>query len=92
MIWRALVVEIIRALWHNGLHRQNKTLQQIHEQWFPFWVEWKTAATMEDVDRQVEELTQPAKVESPIFSEDVNGETPLGGKIELNSPWNENND
>ena len=40
MIWKALTVEIIRILWDRGLYRQNKLLQQIHENWFEFWVEW----------------------------------------------------
>lgn len=42
---------------------------------------------MQDVDRQVEELAQPSGVDKPIFSEELEGETPLGGMMELRAPW-----
>ena len=42
---------------------------------------------MQDVDRQTAELTPPAEVDKPIFTEESEGETPLGGKMELRAPW-----
>ena len=92
MIWKALTVEIIRLLWDRGLHRQNKILQQIHEEWFSFWVEWKTSITMKDVDRQIEELFLESEVDPPVFSEELEGETPLGGKLWLRAPWLDEDD
>ncbi len=92
MIWKALTVEIIRVLWDKGLHRQNKILQQIHDNWFSFWVEWKTSITMKDVDRQIEELFLESDVDPPVFSEELEGETPLGGKLELRAPWLDEDD
>jgi len=88
MIWKALVVEIIRSLWDEGLYRQNPTLKRIHDEWFSFWVEWKTEVTMQDVDRQIEELVEPAEVDAPVFWEEE-GNTPLGGKMGLRAPWHE---
>ncbi len=92
MIWKALTVEIIHILWDRGLHRQNKILQQIHEEWFSFWVEWKTSITMKDVDRQIEELFLESEVDPPVFSEELEGETPLGGKLGLRAPWLDEDD
>jgi len=92
MIWKALTVEIIKLLWDRGLYRQNKLLQQIHENWFEFWVEWKTELTMKDVDKQIEEMFLESEVDPPVFSEELEGETPLGGKLELRAPWLDEDD
>ena len=92
MIWKALTVEIIKLLWDRGLYRQNKLLQQIHENWFEFWVEWKTELTMKDVDKQIEEMFLESEVDPPVFTEELEGETPLGGKLELRAPWLDEDD
>jgi hypothetical protein len=92
MTWKALTVEIIRLLWDKGLYKQNKLLQQIHENWFKFWVEWKTELTMRDVDKQIEEMFLEPEVDPPVFSEELEGETPLGGKLELRAPWLDEDD
>lgn len=91
MIWKALVVEIIRILWGGGHYRHNKVLQQVHENWFPFWVEWKTGVTMKDVDRQIEQMFEESEVDPPIYWEEE-GEGPLGGNMGLQAPWYEDND
>jgi hypothetical protein len=90
MTWKALTVEIIRITWSAGHHRQNKLLQQIHENWFEFWVEWKTELTMKDVDKQIEEMFLESEVDPPIFTEEE-GETPLG-KMSLRAPWLDEDD
>lgn len=87
MIWKALVVEFIRLLWDEGLYRQNSVLKKLHDEYFSFWVEWKTETTMKDMDRQIEELVKPAEVDAPIFWEEEEGDTPLGGKMGLRAPW-----
>jgi len=93
MYWKALTVEIIRILWDGGHQRHNKLLKQVHENWFSFWVEWKTSLTMKDVDRQIQEMFKESKVDLPVFSEETEGETLLGGRLELRAPWlDENND
>lgn len=92
MIWKALVVEVIRILWGGGHYRQNKVLQQVHENWLPFWVEWKTELTMKGVDRQIEEMFLESEIEPPVFSEEEEGKTPLGGKLELRAPWLDDED
>lgn len=87
MNWQGLAVEIIRILWDHGYYRQNPWLQRIHEYWFDYWVQFKTDATMADVDRQIEELREPSGVDAPIYTETVEGDTPLGGEMRLSAPW-----
>lgn len=92
MIWQVLVVEIIRSLWDKGLYRTHPVLKRMHDEWFPIWVEWKTKATMKEVDKQIEEIAQPTEVEAPVFWEEE-GDTRLGGKMGLRAPWlDEDND
>jgi hypothetical protein len=83
----AFLVEVIRILWDKGLYRQNKWLQMIHDEWFEVWTIWRTGITMKDVDRQIEEMFHESEVDPPVFSEELEGETPLGGKMELRAPW-----
>lgn len=83
----ALVVEVIRDLWDRGLYRQNPTLKRIHDHWFDVWVSWRTDLTMKDVDRQIEEIREPSGVDKPIFIEEADGETLLGGPMEIKAPW-----
>lgn len=81
MIWEGLVVEIIRILWDHGLYQDNPWLQRIHATWFHHWVDYKTGITMADVNRQIEEMSKDPEVASPIYWEEEEGETPLGGPI-----------
>lgn len=77
----ALVVEIIRALWDKGLYRDNKWLRLCHSNWLHHWIDWRTSLTMEDVDQQAKELTPEPKVVKPLYWEEEEGETPLGGPM-----------
>lgn len=89
----AFLVEVTRILWDRGLYRQNKWLIRIHEEWFDVWTIWRTHLTMKDVDRQVEKLLETSQVDEPTFTETLEGETPLGGMMELKAPWlNETDD
>mgnify|MGYP001442539494 CR=1 FL=1 len=63
-----------------------------HETWFSYWVDYRTCLTMQDVDKQIEELVLPTEVDKPVFSEELEGETPLGGSMNLTAPWHENDD
>jgi uncharacterized protein YijF (DUF1287 family) len=95
VIWKALAVEVIRQLWDRGLYRQNKVLQQIHANWFTFWVEWKTQKTIENVDRQVAEIQEQWAKEDPkpvIIEHEPDGSNAqelLGGTMEIKAPWYE---
>ena len=42
---------------------------------------------MQDVDLQIEEMLLESKIEPPVFSEEIEGETLLGGRMELRAPW-----
>jgi len=93
VIWEGLTVEIIKVIWDHGYFVDNKWLQMIHNNWWCHWIAYKTNVTMEDVDRQIEDLVQAAEVDEPIFWEDAEGETPLGGNMGLRAPWlDEEND
>lgn len=84
MDWRALLVEIIRRLWDRGLYWNNPWLQRIHDNYFEIWTQWRTDITMKDVDRQIAELNpEPVKMVEPVFTETLEGETPLGGEMRL---------
>jgi len=86
------VVDIIRRLWDHGLYKDNKWLKMCHQNWFNYWVEYRTCLTMQDVDTQIEELRKPSGVDKPIFTESQEGETPLGGEMRLRAPWLDEND
>ena len=85
--YRGLVVDVIRELWDRGFYKDNKWLNMCHEAWFPYWVDYRTCLTMQDVDKQIEELVLPTEVDKPVFSEELEGETLLGGRMELRAPW-----
>jgi hypothetical protein len=87
VIWRALVVEIIRILWDQGLYRQNPWLISVHKEWFGDWAEWKTQQTMKSVDRQIEKINKTYPKEEPLFTEETSGKTPLGGFMQVKAPW-----
>lgn len=81
---QALVVDIIRSLWHNGRYRNNKWLQQIHDEWFQAWVDVKTAITMADLDQQVEDLFYEWEDDDLWdFLDEQVGDTPLGGELRV---------
>ena len=88
---QAYVVEIIRRLWDEGENRDNKWLKMVHDNWFDVWVKWKTDLTMRNVDRQAEELVDQWDVAESaydyVFSENLKGETPLGGEMRVVAPW-----
>ena len=87
---QALAVDIIRRLWDHGKFHNNPWLQRIHDTWFHHWVDVKTANTMADVDRQVEELHETWSQQDDDrfqYSETLEGETPLGGEMRLRAPW-----
>ena len=77
----AFLVEVIRQFWDRGLYRNNKILSRCHDEWFWAWVEMKTQNTMRSVDRQIEELAQEPELVKPLYWEDKEGETPLGGTL-----------
>ena len=86
MIWEGLAVEIIKIFWSHGYFVDNRWLQMIHDNWWCHWVAYKTKVTLQDVDKQIEDLIQEAEVDKPVFWEEE-GDTPLGGKMGLRAPW-----
>jgi len=86
------VVDVIRRLQDRGFYRDNKWLNMCHEAWFSYWVDYRTCLTMQDVNEQVKELVLPTEVDKPVFSEELEGETPLGGSMNLTAPWHDNDD
>lgn len=84
---KGLTVEIIRLFWDHGYYRNNPWLQRIHDNWHPFWVDYKTGITMAAVDKQVEEMFLESEIDPPVFTEEIEGETFLGGKLELRAHW-----
>ncbi len=58
----AITYEIVRVLIDGGiLSKSNRIVAQILEHCFQDWVQWKTESTMQDVDRQVEEIKETWK-------------------------------
>jgi hypothetical protein len=90
---QALTVDVIRRLWDSGQYRQNKWCKAIVEQWFFVWVEWKTDLTMRDVDQMAEQIfddwydDKPDLVDDYLYTEVIEGETPLGGEMRLTARW-----
>ena len=78
---QAVVVDIIRRLWDRGLYRDNKWLKMIHENWISHWIDVKTAVTMRSVDAQAADLTPEPEIIKPVYWEETEGETPLGGPL-----------
>jgi hypothetical protein len=89
--YRGLIVDVIRQLWDDGFYVNNKWLKMCHEAWFSYWVDYRTCLTMQDVDQQIEELFTEPEVDPPVFTEELEGETPLGGKMRLRAPWSDEN-
>lgn len=78
---KALVVEVIRLLWDRGLYRDNKWLRLCYDNWLHHWIDWRTSLTMREVDDQVKELTPVPQIVKPLYWEEEEGETPLGGPM-----------
>ena len=78
---QAVVVDIIRRLWDRGLYRDNKWLKMIHENWIGHWIDVKTAVTMRSVDAQAADLTPEPEIIKPVYWEETEGETALGGPL-----------
>tara|TARA_B100001173_G_scaffold311001_1_gene327019 strand:- start:3170 stop:3451 length:282 start_codon:yes stop_codon:yes gene_type:complete len=87
MIWKGLTVEIIRIIWSHGYFVDNQWLQMIHKNFWCYWVDYKTSITLKDVDKQIEKLSIESTIDPPVFTEEVKGETPLGGKMKLKATW-----
>lgn len=88
---QALVVDIIRRLWDQKLYQNNKWLRMIHDNWIGHWIDVKTAVTMRSVDMQAEELTPEPEVIKPVYWEEEEGETPLGGTIGFTYEFTDDN-
>lgn len=89
---QALAVETIRRLWDSGRYQQNQVLQKVHDNWFPEWVVVRTCLTMASVDQQAEEIRaqweqMDEEAAKPVFTEIEEGETPLGGPLQLSHPF-----
>ena len=78
---QAVVVDIIRRLWDRGLYRDNKWLKMIHENWIGHWIDVKTAVTLRSVDAQAAGLTPEPEIIKPVYWEETEGETALGGPL-----------
>ena len=78
---QALAVDIIRRLWDRKLYRDNKWLKMIHENWIGHWIDVKTAVTMRSVDAQAADLTPEPEIIKPVYWEETEGETALGGPL-----------
>ena len=78
---QGFTVDVIRRLWDKGVYQDNKWLKLVHQNWFSFWVDYKTCLTMQDVDQQIEEMFEDPEIAPPIYWEEEEGETPLGGPI-----------
>ena len=89
---KALVVEIIRVLWEKGLYCDNKWLKMVHANWIGFWVDWRADLTMRSVDQQAIILTPEPEVVKPIYWEETEGETALGGPLGYTYKFGEDND
>ena len=86
-LFRGWLVDVIRRFWDRGEYRDVEWMKDVHEAWFPFWVKMKTYYTMKDVDKQIEDMFYESEIDPPVFSEEEEGETPLGGKMTLRAPW-----
>ena len=83
----AVVVETIKYFWSRGRFTQNKFVRMTHDNWLHHWVAVKTAATMHDVDIQIEALhnlwDELEEEDVKRYSEMARGETPLGGPMQI---------
>ena len=87
---QAIVVGIIRRLWGEGMYRDNKWLRMIHDNWLHHWIDVKTAVTMRSVDAQAADLTPEPTIIAPLYWEEEEGETPLGGAFGYTYKFDDN--
>ena len=87
---QAVVVDIILRLWEQGLYLDNKWLKMIHRNWIGHWIDVKTALTMSSVDEQAIDLTPEPEVTKPVYWEETEGETPLGGAFGYTYKFDDN--
>ena len=78
---QALVVSIIRRLGDHGYLHNNKYANAIYHAWVHHWIDVKTAITMDSVDEQAKALTPEPEVVKPVYWEEEEGETALGGSF-----------
>lgn len=82
-IWNALAFEITNELIeHDGKWVHNYWVKLIRKWCLEDWVEWKTAKTMADVDKQAKQLFNEEN-EKPIYEEN-------GDEMRLRAPWENN--
>ena len=74
-------MEIIRNLWDRGLYRDNEWVRLCHDNWLGYWIDWRASLTMRSVDEQAKKLTPEPEIVKPIYWEEKEGESPLGGTI-----------
>lgn len=87
VFFKGWIVEIIRRFWDRGEYRDVEWMQEVHSAWFEDWVEMRTYRTLEEFDGMASEFFPPSEVSKPVFTEEKEGETPLGGIMRLRAPW-----
>lgn len=87
VFFKGWIVEIIRRFWDRGEYRDVEWMQKTHTAWFEDWVEMRTYRTLEEFDDMASEFFPPSQVDEPVFTEEEEGETPLGGIMRLRAPW-----
>lgn len=83
---QALSVEVIRRLWDAGQYRDNRWLRLCHDNWIAVWAGWRAQLSMRDVDLQAEQLVETWSQQDDerfLFTEEEQGDTPLGGPMRL---------
>ena len=81
LCWRGLLVDVIHRLWDRGIMRDNKWLKLCNDNYLDYWTAYRACLTMQDVDAQVAVIVQEPEVKPPVYWEEVEGETPLGGPL-----------
>lgn len=84
--WAALVVEVYKTL----VDRHPELLQvpylaRIIDALMPHWIEWRVEKTMASVDAQAQRIAGEPELMPVVFTETLEGETPLGGEMRLKS-------
>ena len=93
-LWAALLVESYREMVNHfpGL-LQVPYLAEFIESLMDHWIAWKVERTMEEVDDQAAEILetwgQDDTATRVVFSEDLEGETPLGGEMRLETKFHQ---
>lgn len=78
---KGLAVELIRLLWKNDIYPELPWFREVHDNWFEYWVAFKTEQTMREVDEQIEEALSKG-IDPPLYWDQEEGETPLGGPLD----------